>query len=272
MCVFFVRGPGALFKEPKVGWSLVGSLFTCSIHQFNGIPLCGNVEHRCALSYFLFARSAVVLCLLFCGPLAAAINNNPFEYWITHKDPAYNTLMEGVQAFIDSPGAHDVAVKELFSEAMFADLCKLLTEHGIAGVEGTRSLWESDYSKRLIVSGFLKDKDIGDKRLASMPDRITNTINTLDAGIQCRPTVINMYEGELASLDAWWEQWKNFFFEIKVTLQGRSGPKTSSVCQLLEPITHAKYPAISLEEEKISLPLQCLCQAVFDAILVSNYT
>ena len=28
----------------------------------------------------------------------AAINNNPFEYWITHSDPDYNTLMADVQA------------------------------------------------------------------------------------------------------------------------------------------------------------------------------
>ena len=29
----------------------------------------------------------------------AAVNNNPFEYWITHDDPAYNTLIDGVQVF-----------------------------------------------------------------------------------------------------------------------------------------------------------------------------
>ena len=34
----------------------------------------------------------------------AAINNNPFEYWITHDDADYNVLMEGVQSFIDQPG------------------------------------------------------------------------------------------------------------------------------------------------------------------------
>ena len=27
----------------------------------------------------------------------AAINNNPFEYWITHDDPAYNNMMDAVQ-------------------------------------------------------------------------------------------------------------------------------------------------------------------------------
>ena len=38
----------------------------------------------------------------------AAINNNPFEYWITHEDAAYNKLMADVQSFIDAPGARDV--------------------------------------------------------------------------------------------------------------------------------------------------------------------
>jgi len=33
----------------------------------------------------------------------AAINNNPFEYWITHDDKAYNKLMEDVSAFINDP-------------------------------------------------------------------------------------------------------------------------------------------------------------------------
>jgi hypothetical protein len=27
----------------------------------------------------------------------AAVNLNPFEYWVTHSDPGYNQLMEGVQ-------------------------------------------------------------------------------------------------------------------------------------------------------------------------------
>ena len=36
----------------------------------------------------------------------AAVNNNPFEYWITHSDADYNKLMEDVQSFIDQPGVH----------------------------------------------------------------------------------------------------------------------------------------------------------------------
>ena len=37
---------------------------------------------------------------------------------------------------------------------------------------------------------------------------------------------------------------------------------------MLAKIKNAKYPAISLEEEAISIPLQAMAGAVFDAILV----
>ena len=37
----------------------------------------------------------------------AAVNNNPFEYWITHNDPAYVKFMEDIQNFINNPGNLD---------------------------------------------------------------------------------------------------------------------------------------------------------------------
>ena len=37
---------------------------------------------------------------------------------------------------------------------------------------------------------------------------------------------------------------------------------------MLQKIKKSKYPAISTEEEAVSIPLQTLCQAIFDAILV----
>ena len=48
-----------------------------------------------------------------------AINNNPFEYWITHDDAEYNRLMEKVQDFINNPGAGDVEVESVFTQTMF---------------------------------------------------------------------------------------------------------------------------------------------------------
>jgi hypothetical protein len=112
----------------------------------------------------------------------AAVNNNPFEYWITHDDEAYNALMDDVQAFIDAPGEKDVPVDTVFTPEMYAELAAEMTAVGFEGIETVTAMWEADYRKRNIISGFMKDKDIGNKRLASMPDRITNTINTLDEG------------------------------------------------------------------------------------------
>ena len=45
------------------------------------------------------------------------------------------------------------------------------------------------------IQGFIKDGMIGKKRLASMPDRVSNTIITSDKKVVTRPTVINCYEG-----------------------------------------------------------------------------
>jgi len=55
----------------------------------------------------------------------------------------------------------------------------------------------------------IQDTELGNKRLASMPDRITNTINVIGSDeFVFRPTVINMYEGDLGTLKKWWDAWK----------------------------------------------------------------
>ena len=60
----------------------------------------------------------------------AAINNNPFEYWITHDDSKYAELMAGVQGFITEPGERDVPVEQVFSAERFAALKALMAEQG----------------------------------------------------------------------------------------------------------------------------------------------
>ena len=93
-----------------------------------------------------------------------------------------------------------------------------------------------------------------------MPDRVTNTIRTASGSVM-RPTVINCFSGgDLGSGDAWWANWKAFFFSKKI--DGKP------VYELLLPIKRSKYPALSEAEEKISIPLQTLAGAIFDAILV----
>lgn len=199
----------------------------------------------------------------------AAVNNNPFEYWVTHDDPAYNELMAGVQDFIDNPGMRDVKVSEVLTDDMFEQLLSDLQDHEFQDLDRLRRFWAEEYKERKLVSGFLKDKLIGGKRLASMPDRITNTIHAAGGQIFCRPTPINCYEGEFESKDQWWAQWRNFMFHTSVQVLGKNGSPCAPklVCHLLEKIPRARYPDITEEEEAHSLGLQTMCLAVFDAIL-----
>ena len=124
----------------------------------------------------------------------AAVNNNPFEYWITHPDAEYAALMGAVEAFIDAPAERDLPVREVLTSEMVARLVEAMRARGWVGVEETAAAWDADFSQRRIISGFLKDKTLGSKRLASMPDRVTNTIGLADGTTACRPAVINMYE------------------------------------------------------------------------------
>jgi len=197
----------------------------------------------------------------------AAINNNPFEYWITYKEnPAYEKLMVDIENFLENPGDNDIPVSKVFTEEMFSQLDKRLT--GV-GWKSVRSYWEEDFSKRTIVSGFLKDKMLGSKRLASMPDRITNTINVKGKPDQVyRPTVINMYAGDLSTLDMWWKAWEKFMFDDKLKIKGKNGVEKKIPYEMLQIIKKSKYPEITEQEQLDSLPLQTMCGAIFDAILV----
>jgi len=225
-----------------------------------------------ALLYHSFGQSAHGAYLTVATWNIAAINNNPFEYWITHDDADYNQLMTSVQDFIDAPDeTKDVPVREVFKQSQFKELRDLMAAEGWSGLDETETRWIEDLSKRHIISGFLKDKSLGDKRLTSMPDRVTNTINTLSQGVVYRPTVINCFDGDMSSMRKWWREWKNFMFNFTLKLQGTSSAVTRPAA-MLQKIKQSKYPAITAEEEAISIPLQTLCQAIFDAILVHIVT
>ena len=141
---------------------------------------------------------------------------------------------------------------------------------GWAGVDATAERWSNDLSRRKIISGFLKDSGIGDKRLASMPDRVTNTIRTADGGKASRPTVISSYTGDMGTRSAWWAAWLAFHFDQPLTTAGKDGkvsdPKVPAA--MLSKIKQSKYPALTEEEEAMSIPLQLLCEAIFDAVLL----
>ena len=174
--------------------------------------------------------------------------------------------MSDVESFIESPGDKDVKVSDVFSDDMFSKLEDRILGCGWPSVRG---YWEEDYMNRKIISGFMKDSLLGSKRLASMPDRITNTINVAGSHFPvCRPTVINMYDGDLGTLDRWWPAWEAFMFDNALEIKTKKGVEEKIPYQMLHPIKKAKYPEISAEEEQVSLPLQTLCCAIFDAILI----
>ena len=200
----------------------------------------------------------------------AAINNNPFEYWIDHPDPRYNTLMTGVEKFL-SDDKQDVKVEDVFGQGKYEELEALMRKQPHIPAEAIdevrKSRWPQIKSRK-IVSGFLKDAEIGKKRLASMPDRLTNTI-TVKTEVQAgavtllRPTPINCFAGRFASVDDWWSQWKTFMFDTPLPNNSKK-----NVASLLKSIPRSKYPELTEEDEKLSLPLQIVSIAVFDAILV----
>jgi hypothetical protein len=191
----------------------------------------------------------------------AAVNNNPFEYWVTHHDPAYNKLMADIQSVMDTPREHDLEVGSILNDEMYHVLVADMQEAGMFddipnGQQRLRDRWAQDLSQRRAVSGFLADRSIGSKRLASMPDRITNTIRPASGGALFRPAVINCFEGDLDDLPSWWRQWRDFMFRTPVNVHGGDSDAPQPVCQLLEPLSRAKYPAVTEEEEAISVPLQ----------------
>jgi len=215
------------------------------------------------------SASAPAASLAICSWNMAAINNNPFEYWLTHTDPEYATLMEKVEDFMQSPGDKDVPVEAIFTQEMFDKLDTHMTKQGWEGQAECAQYW-SELRSKTIISGFLKDKALGDKRLMSMPDRMTNTIDVKEGECAYRPTPISSYEGDMPNVAKWWPLWCHFLFEQKLTIPGKKGAASSEKlpCELLGKIPRSKYPALTEEEENMSVRLQAVCLAVFDCILV----
>jgi hypothetical protein len=145
---------------------------------------------------------------------------------------------------------------------MFNELTQMMSDKKWSGIEETRTRWNTEYKNRKIISEFIKDDLIGLKRLVSMPDRVTNTISLSTKENAMRPTVINCYMESIDTSQKWWTQWKQFMFQKKLPVLDKYPS------DMLSSIKHAKYPSITEEEEAISLPLQTMSLAIFDAILV----
>ena len=146
----------------------------------------------------------------------AAVNNNPFEFWVSTEDEEYNNLMQAVDVFFRSPN-DDVPVHKIFTHKMYLDLVNEMERTGMINLDRLSSFWTIDYSQRMAVAEFLRDPELGSKRLLSMPDRITNTINLVNGGTIHRPSVVNAYcGGQLSSISEWWPQWLSFIFHTEV--------------------------------------------------------
>jgi hypothetical protein len=78
----------------------------------------------------------------------AAINDNPFEYWITYENAAYNEMMANVQHFIQTDGTCGAAcggtieptVADVFTPLMFEELMTAMRSVGWTGLEETRQV------------------------------------------------------------------------------------------------------------------------------------
>lgn len=202
----------------------------------------------------------------------AAINNNPFEYWITYEDPNYNDFMLEVQRLIERPGQRQKVLSSILDDASLRELTTLMkttTTWSASDVDQAGRVWREEYRDRLSVDEFLKDANIGLKRLVSMPDRATNTMNLAYGGKRAyRPVVHNCYRGhDLNDMNTWWTRWKEFMFKTPLMFDGASTAQLP--IERLSPIRRSKYPAVTASEERISLPLQTILMAAFDGTLVS---
>ncbi len=126
----------------------------------------------------------------------ASINNNPFEYWVTYPDEEYNNFMLSVENLLGDE-SQDVYLNQVFTNTMFVELLGEMEALQMSNLDVLSAMWSEDYSKRRAIQGFLKDRSIGEKRLTSMPDRITNTISLADGSKIMRPSVINAYQERL---------------------------------------------------------------------------
>jgi len=117
----------------------------------------------------------------------------------------------------------------------------------------------------------LKDKAIGSKRLISMPDRISNTINS-EGIVLMRPSVISMFNDDgLSTTAGWWDLWKHYMFKTQVKVLDRNKPNHFNylfVVGMMQKISRHKYPAITEAEEAMSIPLQVMALAIFDGVLL----
>jgi hypothetical protein len=90
----------------------------------------------------------------------------------------------------------------------------------------------------------------------------------VDKTMLCRPTIINAYTEELPSVEVWFKKWMHFMFETEAEVFGQKGAAKQRICSMLKQIKRSKYPDITEAEEIISVALQTVALAIFDAVMV----
>ena len=84
------------------------------------------------------------------------------------------------------PGGHDIEVGNIITDAMFTELKSELSKLGIQHLDAMERRWVGDLRNRKSISGFMTDKSLGSKRLASMPDRFVAHKKILRSTVHCR--------------------------------------------------------------------------------------
>eukprot|EP01034_Spumella_vulgaris_P028989 gene28989-35954_t len=65
----------------------------------------------------------------------------------------------------------------------------------------------------------------------------------------------------MGTIDLWWKQWQNFIFNKSFNVTKGGKLNKVSVHKMFTVIKKSKYPSLTEEEEKISIPLQTLSLA-----------
>jgi hypothetical protein len=158
--------------------------------------------------------------------------------------------MFDIEEFLENPGERDVRMHEVFTDEMFSTVFSSIPEH--MRRRKLPHFWK-DYRNRRIVSEFMQDDELGNKRLISMPDRFSNSIEVIGSTeLVLRPTIINAYEKDLSSISQWFEKWMTFIFFYPVASTDSDGNFIGFpwVYTLIPIINKAKYPAITTEENE----------------------
>lgn len=133
---------------------LFRNFFTGGAGQFMGRSVFPDPNLSAAATSGMAAMAASKRKLQVATWNIAAINNNPFEYWITYdENPEYEKIMTAIEGFLENPGDKDVPVSSVFTEEMFGELEKRMTE---VGWDNVRSYWDGDFKNRKIVTEFMK--------------------------------------------------------------------------------------------------------------------